>query len=334
MSMPRVAAFAWLAAGFLAAGSTATAQSFTFERSFPATAASRLEVATNRGKITVRAGTTAELVVTGRVSVRVGWNVPRGAVAMARTTADDPPIAQIDDIVRLGILRDARTRRAVTIAYEVHVPAGTAVVTQSESGETRVEGVRGAVSVRTQSGAVTLADLGQTRIETGSGAVSVDGAGPLRVATSSSRITATRLVSDLYVRTESGRVTAVFAGEGDADVETGSSAITVHRLNGGLVASTRSGRVRISSTPSRPWHVITGSSAIEAEFDACAAFSVEAVSGSGSVRTEDLAVRGETSKGRVAGSIAAGGPTVTLTSRSGSITLTSADTHRSPGRRR
>lgn len=72
MSMPRVAAFAWLAAGFLAGGSTATAQSFTFERSFPATAASRLEVATNRGKITVRAGTTAELVVTGS-GVGTGW---------------------------------------------------------------------------------------------------------------------------------------------------------------------------------------------------------------------------------------------------------------------
>ena len=76
-----------------------------------------------------------------------------------------------------------------------------------------------------------------------------------------------------------------------------------------------------------PWRVTSGSSAIEAEFDANAAFTVEVVSRSGSVRTEDLAVRGETSKGRVAGSIAAGGPTVTLTSRSGSIKLTSADTH-------
>ena len=324
MSMPRVAAFAWLAAGFLAGGSTATAQSFTFERSFPATAASRLEVATNRGKITVRAGTTAELVVTGRVSVRVGWNVPRGAVAMARTTADDPPIVQTDDIVRLGIPRDARTRRAVTIAYEVYVPAGTAVATQSESGETRVEGVRGAVSVRTQSGAVTLADLGQTRIETGSGAVSVDGAGPLRVTTSSSRITATRLGAGLYVRTGSGQVTASFDDEGDADVETGSSAITVDGLHGGFAASTRSGRVRISGRPSRPWRVTTGSSAIEAEFAADAAFSIEAVSVSGSVRTDKLEVRGETSKGRVVGSIAGGGPAVELTSRSGSIRLTSA----------
>ena len=73
--------FALLAGGVLASGSQAAVQSFTFERCFPATAASRLEVATDRGKITVRAGTIAELVVIGRVSVRVGWKVPRDAVA-------------------------------------------------------------------------------------------------------------------------------------------------------------------------------------------------------------------------------------------------------------
>ncbi len=154
------------------------------------------------------------------------------------------------------------------MVYEVQVPAGTEVVTRSESGETRIEGVRGAVSVRTQSGAITLANLGETLVETGSGAVSVDGAGPLSVTTSSSGITATRLGAGLYVRTESGRVTASFDDEGDADVATGSSAITVDGLHGGFVAVTRSGRVRISGNPSRPWRVTTGSSAIEAEFDA------------------------------------------------------------------
>ncbi len=206
MSVPRVAAFAWLAAGFLAGGSTAAAQSFTFERSFPATAMTRLDVRTDRGKITVRAGTAAELVVT----------------------------------------------------------------------------------------------------------------------TSSSRINATRLGAGLYVRTGSGQVTASFDDEGDADVETGSSAITVDGLHGGFAATTRSGRVRISGRPSRPWRVTTGSSAIEAEFVADAAFSIEAVSGSGSVRTDKLEVQGEASKGRVVGSIAGGGPAVELTSRSGSIRLTSA----------
>lgn len=146
----------------------------------------------------------------GRVSVRVGWNVPRNAVAIARATADDPSVAQTGETVSLRTPSDARTRRAVTITYEVHVPTGTAVVTKSESGETRIGRVRGAVSLRTQSGAVKLVDLGETRIETGSGAVSVDGAGPLSVTTLSSAITVTRLVSS---RLGSARADRVRSGD-------------------------------------------------------------------------------------------------------------------------
>ena len=324
MTTSHIAMPALLVAGLLAAGTPVAAQSFTFERSFPATASTQLDVTTARGKITVRAGATADVVVVGRVSVRIGWNVPADAVALARSTANQPPLEHTSDTVRLQMPSDRRTRRAVTIAYEVQVPVGTPVVTHSDSGETRVDGVRGAVSVRTQSSAITLANLGETRVDTGSGAVSIDGAGPLSVTTSSSRIEATRVSGDLYVRTQSGRVTVSFVNEGDADVETGSSAITIDGLDGGLAASTRSGRVRVSGTPRRPWQVTTGSSAIDAEFRAHAAFTLDATSGSGSVKTEHLIVRGDTDKRHVAGTIDGGGPTVHLTSRSGSITLTSA----------
>ena len=282
---------------------------------------------TERGKITVRAGTTAEVVLVGRVSVRVGWNVPTNAVALARSTAHQPPLEHTGDTVRLHMPSDGRTRRAVTIAYEVQVPAGTRVVTHSDSGETRVDGVRGAVSVRTQSGAITLANLGETSVDTGSGAVSIDGAGPLGVTTSSSGIEAQRISGTLYVRTQSGRVTTSFVGEGDVDVETGSSAVTIDGLDGGLAVSTQSGRVRVSGNPRRPWQVTTGSSAIDAEFSANAGFTLDATSGSGSVTTESLIVRGETDQRRVAGSIDGGGPTVHLMSRSGSIKLKSAGPH-------
>ena len=324
MTTSHIAVPALLVAGLLAAGTQAAAQTFTFERSFPATASTQLDVTTARGKITVRAGATADVVVVGRVSVRVAWNSPGNAVALARSTANQPPVEHAGDTVRLQIPRDGRTRRAVTIAYEVLVPAGMRVVTDSDSGETRGDGVRGAVSVRTQSGAIKLADLGPTRVDTGSGAVSIDGAGPLSVTTSSSGIEATRLSGNLDVRTQSGRVRVSFASEGDLDVETGSSAITIDGVDGGLVASTQSGRVRVSGNPRRAWRVTTGSSAIDAEFSASAAFTVDATSGSGSVKTENLIVRGETDKRRVAGTIGGGGPIVHLTSRSGSITLKSA----------
>ena len=324
MTTSRIGIRALLVAGLLAPGTQATAQTFTFERSFPATASTQLDVTTERGKITVRAGTTADVVVVGRVSVRVAWNSPGNAVALARSTANQPPLEHAGDTVRLYVPRDGRTRRAVTIAYEVQVPAGTRVVTRSDSGETRVEGVRGAVSVRTQSGANTLADLAETRVDTGSGAVSVDGAGPLWVTTSSSRIEVQAISGNLYVRTQSGRVTASFVNEGAMDVETGSSAITIDGLDGGLAASTKSGRVRVSGNPRQPWEITTGSSAIDAEFSAHAAFTLDASSGSGSVKTENLIVRGDADRRCVAGSVGGDGPTVQLTSRSGSITLKSA----------
>ena len=308
----------------LAPGPQAVAQTFTFERSFPATASALLDVMTERGKITVRAGTTADVVVVGRVSVRVAWNTPDNAVALARSAANQPPVEHTGDTIRLQIPDDGRTRRAVTMAYEVQVPAGMRVVTHSESGETRVEGVRGVVSVRTQSGAIKLADLGETQVETGSGAVSIDGAGPLRVTTSSSGIEAKRISGNLYVRTQSGRVILSVVNEGDVNVETGSSAITIDGLDGGLAVSTRSGRVRVSGNPRRSWRVATGSSAIDAEFSANAAVTLDATSGSGSVEAENLIVSGETDKRRVAGTIGRGGPVVQLTSRSGSIKLKSA----------
>ena len=73
------------------------------------------------------------------------------------------------------------------------------------SGETRVEGVRAAVSARTRSSAIRLAAPGETRADTGSGAMAVDGAGQLWVTTSSSGIEA---------------VTASSVNEGDVEVET------------------------------------------------------------------------------------------------------------------
>ena len=324
MTISRIGIPALLVAGLLATGTGAAAQTFTFERTFPVTASTQLDVTTERGKITVRTGATADIVVVGRVSVRVAWNSPGNAVALARATANEPPLEHTGDTVRLYVPSDSRTRRAVTIAYEVQVPAGTRVVTDSESGETRVEGVRGAVSVRTQSGAIKLAGLAETQVDTGSGAVSVDGAGPLRVTTSSSRIDVTGISGDLYVRTGSGRVTASFISEGAMDVETGSSAITIDGLDGGLTASTRSGHIRVSGNPSQPWQVTTGSSAIDAAFSPHAAFTLDASSGSGSVKTENLIVRGDADKRRVAGSVGEGGPTVHLVSRSGSIKLKSA----------
>ena len=299
----------------------ASAQTFTFERTFPATASTTLEVYTERGRITIHGEPRSDVSVVGRVSVRRGWNVPRDAVTRARATADAPPVEQTGDRIHLGISDDERDRRAATIAYEVRVPIAVVLETRTDSGETRIESVHGPVSVRTQSSTITLDDLADTRVETGSGAVTVRGAGPLRVRTSSSSIDLTQISGDLRVRTESGRVTASMTAAADADVATGSSAITVDGVKGGLAVTTRSGHVRVSGTPNRPWEVTTGSSAIDTRFAREAAFTIDATSGSGDVEVEQLDVDGAASKGLVTGLVEGGGPTVLLRTRSGRIAL-------------
>jgi DUF4097 and DUF4098 domain-containing protein YvlB len=148
------------------------------------------------------------------------------------------------------------------------------------------------------------------------------------VTTSSSGIDVQRISGNLDIRTKSGRVKASLVDAGDVDVETGSSAITIDGVDGGLVASTRSGHVRVSGNPTRPWQVTTGSSAIDAELSPGAAFTLDATSGSGSVKTENLVVRGEADKRHVVGSIDGGGAAVSLTSRSGSIKLTTGGSRR------
>jgi hypothetical protein len=111
------------------------------------------------------------------------------------------------------------------------------------------------------------------------------------------------------------------SGPGHADVETGSSAITLRGVTGGLTVSTRSGRVRLAGRPGGPWRVITGSGAIDVGLEPAAGVTLDAETGSGSVGVAGAPVSGTVTRRRVAGSIAGGGPSVSLESRSGSITV-------------
>src|SRR5215471_10802025 len=233
--------------------STASAQRIPFERSFTVKAAAALDVATDRGRIEITAGEPGRIVVTGTVTVRAGLNVPADAIAIAQATAANPPVRQDGQTVTLRTPADAAAGRAVTISYQVRVPADTAVHTDSDSGATTIRGVSGPVSIRTQSAAIDVAHVGGgATIDTGSGAVSVDGsAGAVSVTTHSSGFTGRSIGGHLRARTESGAIDATLSGEGDVDVETGSSAIRVGGSRGGISARSRSGRIVLDGAPRR-----------------------------------------------------------------------------------
>ncbi|MEO5739355.1 MAG: DUF4097 family beta strand repeat-containing protein [Vicinamibacterales bacterium] len=303
--------------------SPALAQRFTFERSFDLTGPSSIDISTIQGRIEVTGGEPGRIVVVGIATVRVDWNVPDNAAELARKVADNPPIQQAGQTLRLTPPSDPTEQRAVTISYQVRVPRDTDVTATTESGETTVRGVSRAVTIRTQSGAIAVMQVGgATVLTTGSGAVSADDvAGPLSVTTSSSGVTARSLASDFRVRTQSGAVDAALAGDGAADVETGSSAIRLNGLRGEVTAVTRSGRITLQGEPLRNWILSNGSGGIDILTDAAASFAIDLDSGSGSVKVTGASVRGSVTKRKTVGNVSGGGSLVKAASRSGSIVV-------------
>jgi Toastrack DUF4097 len=313
-----------LAAGLLLAPAVpASAQQVAFERSYQIGAAPTLDVSTIRGKIDVAVGDADRIVVRGTATVRLGLSVPASAYELVKRVAADPPIQQEGVTLRLRPPSGADEQRAMTVAYDVLVPRGTIVKTNSDSGATTIRGIAGPVSVRTQSAAISIRDLGgEANVTTGSGAVEADGmGGDLNVATQSSRISLRNIGAGLHVRTQSGAVEGTFRGRGNVDVGTGSSAINLVGVNGGLTATSNSGRIRVSGVPTAPWQVTSGSGSFDLNFDSNAKLTLDARSGSGSVSVEGATLQGSTSKGAASGTVGGGGPLVRATSRSGSIRI-------------
>jgi Toastrack DUF4097 len=321
--MKTSAPFALVLAAGIGAATPAVAQRLPFEQSFAVNEALSLDVSTIRGKIDVTAGEPGRVVITGTVTIRVGWDVPANAADLARNVAEHPPIERDGGTVRLRPPSDPAERRAMTVSYQVQIPPDTQVLAVSGSGAMAVRSVSGAVTVRTQSGAIQLSRLrGPAGVTTGSGSVTADGVdGPLTVTTNSSGVTARALLGNLRVRTSSGAVDATLVGTGDADVEAGSSAIRLRGLRGGLIAKSQSGRVSLEGGPTRAWDASTGSSSVEIGLGAAASVTVDVRSRSGSVSIAGIPMQGSVSKGRAAGSIGGGGPLLRVTSGSGSIRI-------------
>jgi hypothetical protein len=308
---------------FFLAAAPASAQTFTFERSPAGDGVTVLDISTQRGKIHVSAGDVGRIIVAGNVTVRVDWHVPPDAPVLARNIAEHPPIELVGTTVRLRPPGDSRARNAVTVAYDVRVPPSTSLIAMSDSGAISAEDVSSAVSVRTQSGAITLARLnGDVQVVTGSGAVSVDDMqGGLHVTTQSSAMNLRQLRGALNVRTGSGSVGAFFAGPGDVDVRSRSSAIALEQVDGALIVATESGRVSVTGFPRRHWGILSGSSALDVAFAPGAPLTLDASTGSGSIQLESP-LQGTVGKRQAHGTIGGPGAQVELTSRSGSIRVT------------
>ena len=284
----------------------AFAQPLTFEKSVTVGSSPSLDVTTGSGSVVVRGGSGSAVVVKGTVAVRRGSNVPSNAAELARQVVASPPIVQEGDAVKVGRITDEATRRAVSISYEISVPAATSVVAGSGSGNVSVTGVSAAVKATSGSGDVIASAIG----------------GDVDARTGSGNIRVTDVKKAASLSTGSGNIEAALTGAGDVKATTGCGDIELTGVNGVLAASTGSGSIGVAGTPTGDWKVSAASGDLIVAVPSEKGFTLDASTSSGTLDVAaPLTVQGKIERRRIQGTIRGGGPTLRLSTASGDITV-------------
>ncbi|HEY3927914.1 MAG TPA: DUF4097 family beta strand repeat-containing protein [Candidatus Koribacter sp.] len=297
--MKRIALFTILCFASLAFASS----DGQFTKDFTVSGTVDLEVSTGSGDVHVRPGTGNTVHIVGRIHVSSWGSHDDDKV---RQLEQNPPVAQMGSLIKIGKVNDPELLRHVSISYDITAPATTRIAANSGSGEIDIQGFQGRLSADTGSGDVSLRDIqGEVRSHTGSG-----------------RISAQNVGAPFTGSTGSGDLEVSLNSQGDIDVHTGSGTIRVENAKGGLRARTGSGDVRADGTPASNWYVQTGSGTVTLRLADATNFDVEASTGSGDLHlAKPVTVQGKLSKHEIHGKVGNGGPKVEVHTGSGNIEI-------------
>ena len=193
----------------------------------------------------------------------------------------NPPVEQNGNMIRVGHIENHDRKNNISISYEIVVPAQAKVKAQSGSGDETIDGVTGTVDANSGSGGLKLTHIG----------------------------------SEVHARTGSGDIELTDI-HGTAQATAGSGA------NGAVKVQTGSGGVTVDGNPAGEWRLRTGSGDVAVVLPPTASFNLVAHTGSGSIdSTHTIAVQGKISPRSLEGKVGNGGPTVELSTSSGSIQI-------------
>ena len=274
-----------------------------FDRTLQVSGAVNLDVVTGSGDITVKVGSSNQVVIHGTVHSNNWVFGDNGALEKVQS---NPPIEQSGNSIRIGYNLPDDVKRHVSIDYEIALPADTTLQAHSGSGNVSVEGVRSAVDAQTGSGDIKVKDLGSK----------------LHAQTGSGNIRAETVAAPFWAQTGSGDIEANLTGSGDVDVHTGSGTIRVRGIKGGVRARTGSGNVETDGTVNGPWEVHSGSGNITLAVGSGSGFNLDLHTSSGSIHTDlPITVQGSLGKNQLKGTVKGGGPEVEVSTGSGDVEL-------------
>ena len=271
-----------------------------------------LYVSTGSGTISIRAGDSGQVKITGHIKVRRG-----SFLGLFKTSSDDmqahvesfesePPVVLVDGRLQVGHVKGRKYGRNISISYEIVVPVDTEVKSHTGSGSQEISGVSGPVEVDTGSGRLTITDVGgAVSASSGSGSIIADG-----------------IAGAFEAHSGSGKVRLTQNAPGDVVVTTGSGSSELHGVVGALRVKAGSGRIVVDGQQTGAWSLDTGSGSVRVSLPVDAAFELDAESGSGSINIEHpITVQGKISKRHLRGKVRGGGEMLSIDTGSGAIRI-------------
>src|SRR5690348_10031178 len=294
----------------------------SFQRTLKVNGHVDLDINTGSGSITVRAGATDTVEVTGHIRATEWFS--SSARERVQRLEQNPPIQQSGNSIRIGHIEDSDLRRNISISYEVVVPSDTQLKAEAGSGSQSVDGIHGDVDIHTGSGSLKVSNTSSTvRADSGSGSITIDHIkGDVRARTGSGSIHATDIAGGFEGNTGSGSIHLEQTAPGAVRAETGSGDMELNGVRGSLEARAGSGDVRAGGDPRAGWLVHTGSGRVRLEIPSEAAFDLDARTSSGSISLQHpVTIQGRITKKEVRGRVRGGGVQVEVQTGSGDIEI-------------
>jgi hypothetical protein len=210
------------------------------------------------------------------------------------------------------------------LSYRITAPAGVNLIVQTTSGEIDLRGSANEVQLTSTSGDVTVHDLDQ-------GAT---------VTTSSGEVTLSRIAGPLEVQTSSGDVRLTEGQVVDANVQTNSGEIELNGVAGALTVQSNSGDIMVRDAQSKQLDIqnqsgevdysgdlagdssiTTSSGDVELHLPADSNFVLDASTRSGDLDSSFDLQNKQQSDEALSGVAGEGGPTLTITTSSGSVSV-------------
>jgi hypothetical protein len=322
-AFPVLLALALSFAATMASRSALASDEGHFDRTLTVTGPVDLDVQTGSGEITVHVGDSAKVEVHGRIHANHG--LFGGDVEQhIHEIEANPPIEQAGNTIRVGHIANRDWKNNISISYELVVPAQTKLHSESGSGDQIVDGINGPADANSGSGSVRLSNIGaDTHAHTGSGDIELNAIhGAARATAGSGGIRAIGIAGGLTASSGSGSVKLEQTAAGDVEIGTGSGDVEIKGAKGAVKVQTGSGSITAQGDPAGDWRLHTGSGDVSVELPQQAAFNLVARTSSGSIdSSREIAVQGKLSPRELQGKVGGGGPTVELSTSSGSIQI-------------